>query len=167
MEICAQHFSTEIINRIRATVNIDPAISRRALSRQVCQWLNWRGANGKLKDMSCRKALLELERREVISLPVIDKTYAFQRESGKITASLLEIKEVECPLRELGNVDLVPVPSRYSKASHIFQRHDEYLSLSGSRSAMRRPDTVSDLKSGLRMVGRDKLQFSELATGGP
>jgi hypothetical protein len=66
MEICGQHFSTEIINRIRATVNVNPGISRRALSRQVCEWLNWRGANGKLKDMSCRKALLELERQGII-----------------------------------------------------------------------------------------------------
>jgi len=109
-----------VINRIRATVNADPGISRRALSRQVCEWLNWRGANGKLKEMSCRKALMELARREVISLPVIDKAYAFQRKGAKITGSLLEIKEVACPLRDLGNVDLIPVPSRYSKASRIW-----------------------------------------------
>jgi len=120
MEICGQHFRLGVINRIRATVNADPGISRRALSRQVCEWLNWRGANGKLKEMSCRKALMELARREVISLPVIDKAYAFQRKGAKITGSLLEIKEVACPLRDLGNVDLIPVPSRYSKASRIW-----------------------------------------------
>lgn len=120
MEICGQHFSIEIINRIRATVNADPGISRRALSRQVCEWLNWRGANGKLKEMSCRKALMELARQEVISLPVIDKTYAFQRKPTKRTEKLIEIKEVTCSLRDLGNVDLIPVPSRYSKTSHIW-----------------------------------------------
>jgi len=98
MKICGQHFSTEIINRIQATVNANPGMCRRALSRQVCEWLDWRRANGKFKKMSCRKALLELERREVIALPVIDKTYTFQQKFTKATGDLLEIKEIACDL---------------------------------------------------------------------
>lgn len=121
MEICGQYFSTETIDRINATVTANPDISRRALSRQVCEWLNWRGVNGSLKDMSCRKALLELERREVISLPVIDKEYGFQRKPAKSTVSLLETREVACSLKDLGAVDLIPVvSSRQSKRSRIW-----------------------------------------------
>ena len=120
MEICGQHFSAEIVNWIRATINASPGISRRALSRQVCEWLDWRGANGKLKEMSCRKALLELERREVISLPVIDRVYTFQRKFTKITGDLLELKETACDLKDLGNVELIPVLSRHSKQSRIW-----------------------------------------------
>jgi len=120
MEICSQHFSTEIINRIRATVNANPGMSRRALSRQVCQWLDWRRANGKFKEMSCRKALLELERQEAISLPVSDKTYTFQRKCTKATGELLEIKEIACDLKDLGKVELLPVPGRHSKKSRLW-----------------------------------------------
>lgn len=109
-----------IINQIQATVNANPGISRRALSRLVCQWLDWRGANGKLKEMSCRKALVKLERRGVITMPVSDKAFTFQQKSAKMTRDLLESKEVACCLRDLGKIDLIPVPGRYSKASHIW-----------------------------------------------
>ena len=120
MEICGQHFSIKIINQIQAIVNANPGISRRALSRLVCEWLNWRGTNGKLKEMSCRKALVKLERREVIAMPVSEKAYAFQRKFTKTTADLLEIKEIACSLKDLGNVELIPVLSRHSKWSRIW-----------------------------------------------
>jgi len=35
----------------------------------VCDWLDWRAANGKPKEVSSRKALLELERAGLIGLP--------------------------------------------------------------------------------------------------
>jgi len=69
MLVCGQHFSAEMLHRINATVREDPAITRRALSIRVCSWLNWRASNGKLKDMSCRVALLKLHRRGLVGLP--------------------------------------------------------------------------------------------------
>ena len=44
-------------------------MSRRALSREVCQWLDWRGADGQLKQMSARVALKRLDEAGVIELP--------------------------------------------------------------------------------------------------
>ena len=69
MQVCGQHFTMPILERIQETVIIDPLISRRELSRQVCQWLDWRYPDGRLKDMSCRKALVELNRKGVLDLP--------------------------------------------------------------------------------------------------
>ena len=48
----------------------EPTLSRTALSREVCRWLQWLGADGRPKDMSCRVALLKLSRRGLIELPV-------------------------------------------------------------------------------------------------
>jgi len=47
----------------------EPEISRSALSRRVCEWLNWRSPNGKPCEVSCRKALLDLDSRGMIQLP--------------------------------------------------------------------------------------------------
>ncbi len=69
MEICGQYFSTEVLDRIRETVESEPRISRRELSRRVCTWHDWRSVNGALYEVSCRKALAELDRQAVMSLP--------------------------------------------------------------------------------------------------
>ena len=39
------------------------------LSRLVCEIFDWRGANGKLKEMSCRVAMLKMHREGLIELP--------------------------------------------------------------------------------------------------
>jgi len=90
------------------------------LSRQVCEWMGWQAPNGKLQEMSCRKALVELERRGVVELPRTTEEYAFHRGSQKARGALPELSEVGCRLGELGDVEIVPVGSRYSKASQIW-----------------------------------------------
>lgn len=120
MLVCGQYFNSEVLSRIQTTVEEDSSISRRALSRLVCEWLDWRGANGKLQDMSCRKALLKLQRKGLITLPDTQKEYSFQQRSYRDCGELPDIAEVECSLAELGEVEVVPVSSRYSKSSRIW-----------------------------------------------
>jgi Domain of unknown function (DUF4338)/Transposase Tn5 dimerisation domain/Transposase DNA-binding len=67
--ICGQTWSPQILRRIQRTVNTEPGLSRRALSRRVCEWLNWRTPLGKLREVSCRVALLKLHRRGKLELP--------------------------------------------------------------------------------------------------
>ena len=55
--------------KIRQTIAAQPRISRRRLSQRICKWMNWRSPNGKLREVSCRKALVELHRRKLIELP--------------------------------------------------------------------------------------------------
>jgi hypothetical protein len=69
MRICGQEFSPAILQHIQQAVHEEPALSRGALSRRVCEWLNWRTVLGKLKEVSCRVALLKLHRRALIELP--------------------------------------------------------------------------------------------------
>ena len=45
------------------------SLTRRQLSRRVCQQLNWINRTGRLKEMSCRVALLRMERAGLIDLP--------------------------------------------------------------------------------------------------
>src|SRR3989338_4591977 len=57
MRVCGQEFSSNILDRIGQIIATIPGLSRRALSRHVCEWLNWRSTNGALQEGSCRKAL--------------------------------------------------------------------------------------------------------------
>jgi len=69
MRVCGQEFNPALLRRIQQAVDEEPALSRAALARQVCQWLDWRSRLGKRKELSCRIALLKLHRRGLIELP--------------------------------------------------------------------------------------------------
>lgn len=121
MKVCGQEFTEEVINKIQETVRSEPEISRRALSLRVCKWLDWKAPNGKLKEMSCRVALLKLQRRGIIDLPEPAVVVPFG--STKKVEELFEheISQICCDLHELGGVELVKVESRYSKAARVWK----------------------------------------------
>ncbi len=118
MEIYGQHFSKPLIDKIHATVRHEPSISRCELSRRVCDWLDWRSDDGRLQDMSCRKALAGLNRRGILALPSIKTTYSFQQKNGH--AIVPDVVDVNCSLPELGEITIEPVSSRYAKQSKIW-----------------------------------------------
>ena len=119
MWLSGQWFGSELLERISATVESEPAISRSVLSRLVCEWLEWRAPNGKLCEVGCRKALLELERRGAVQLPDRKEVASFKPEARKRRRPP-EVAEVQCSLVELGEVAVVAVTSRYSKLSEIW-----------------------------------------------
>ncbi len=119
MLVCGQHFTDEVIRKINKSIESEPTISRRALSLRVCQWLNWRSPNGKLKEMSCRVALLKLHRQGVVELPECTTKPSFQpRTEGQWPIE--QIGAVCCDLRELGGVELIRVRSRESNTSRLW-----------------------------------------------
>jgi len=69
MLIASRDFTEEIVEQIRVAVRDTADLTRCALSRMVCGWMNWHGFDGRAKEASCRAALLKLERRGVIELP--------------------------------------------------------------------------------------------------
>lgn len=111
-------FTEELMTRIAETIEAEPTISRRQLSQRICGWMNWRSPNGKLREVSCRKALLELHRRKLIVLPECGE-YAFRTRSPR-PPELPALFAVECSLAELGSVQLLPITSATSKNSRIW-----------------------------------------------
>mgnify|MGYP006294114725 FL=1 len=107
-----------MLERIQMTVDSEPDMSRRELSRRVCRWLDWRSADGRIQDMSCRKALLRLHRSGAIVLPRQETTYGFEKASK---ASIdYESAPLHCSITDLGSVVVEPVRSRYCKESRIW-----------------------------------------------
>jgi hypothetical protein len=121
VQLYGREFSAVTIARVAKALRGDPSLSRRALSLRVCEWLQWRAANGKLKEVSCRKALLELHRRKLLTLPAAKKS-CFMRSRGKAPTVVRRIhaRKVQCTLKGLGNISIVAVSSRYSKTSQIW-----------------------------------------------
>ncbi len=119
MWLSGQWFGPELVERIAATIDAEPAISRRALSRRVCEWLEWRAPTGKLREVGCRKALLALERRGGIQLPVRVEVANFTP-AAATRRSPPEVAAVRCRLEELGEVAVMAVTSRYSTSSEIW-----------------------------------------------
>jgi hypothetical protein len=68
--------------------------------------------------MSCRKALVQLNQRGLLDLPRREGRYGFERSGGNPVE--LDIPELCCTLRELGEVTVDPVSSRYAKESKIW-----------------------------------------------
>lgn len=95
----------------------EPGLSRSGLSRRVCEWLAWRNAKGKLKEVSCRVALLRLHRRGVIPLPPA----APRPPPGKANAAIDEGPPIRCSLAELGPVEVVPIGSAQSRLARIWK----------------------------------------------
>lgn len=120
MRICGQEFSSDILNRIGKLLTKEPGISRAALSRHVCQWLNWRSSTGVLQEGGCRKALAELDRRGALTLPKVKVVYNFQRPRRTNPGVTFAPPKVNCSLSRLGAVEIVVVTSRYCKDWHLW-----------------------------------------------
>lgn len=74
-------FAPELIERIQEAQRANPQWTRCRLAREVCLWTDWRSAVGKLKEMSCRKALLKLHRQRRIKLPAPTRRIEFRAKS--------------------------------------------------------------------------------------
>jgi len=118
VKACGQEFSKENIAHIQEMVDQEPEMSRRELSRRVCDLLNWRSLNDKRKDMSCRVALLRLERegkiqmRPAVPFPAVKKRTEAKRavKAVEMTATLSAVQPVE----------LIRVGSADSEASRVW-----------------------------------------------
>jgi len=67
--VCGRRFSATDLETIRSVIAVKPQLNRRQIATQTCQLLQWIRADGRLKEMSCRVALLRLEKLGLIELP--------------------------------------------------------------------------------------------------
>ncbi len=66
---CGRDFTEQELDKIRELIAEDANRTRAALSRLTCQALDWYKADGGLKDMSCRVAMLRMAEDGLITLP--------------------------------------------------------------------------------------------------
>jgi len=117
VQISGLEFSDELVGRIRQVVQSEPELSRSALSRRICEWQGWRSLNGRLRQMSCRVALLKLERQKAIRLPASRGRPAVRR---RVRRAAAPCQRRRYELAELQPIELVRVGSADSQASRIW-----------------------------------------------
>jgi hypothetical protein len=117
--ICGREFSVDLLRRIEDTA---PGLSRRALARQVCQWLDWRGPSGQLQEMTARKALCLLARRQHLQLPAAPPPPALAHRLRRPPAAAVGVATVPvaATLADLGPIDVQLVTSRFSPAARAW-----------------------------------------------
>jgi hypothetical protein len=128
VQVCGQEFSKETIARIQGAIDNEPGLTRSGLSRRVCQWLEWRTAKGKLKQVSCRVALLKLQGQGEIKLPAAKEFAGRNKRRFKETAPTEDLgKRWKGRLAKLEPIELIQVGSADSRASRewnqLMSRH--------------------------------------------
>lgn len=106
-----QEIGSEQILFLREFIRTHPTSSRWKLSRQLCEALGWKQANGALRDMVCRGLLLMLERAGEIELPPVRRQIRGQCRTGRPRpeAILIDTTPLAMTLRELGPIQIQPV----------------------------------------------------------
>jgi hypothetical protein len=103
-----QTITPEQIAFLKQFIASHPGSSRWRLSRQLCEELGWKQANGALRDVVCRGLLLMLERAGQIELPPVRWKIRGQSasERKKPEALLVDTTPVESALGELGRIEI-------------------------------------------------------------
>ncbi|MEA3508231.1 MAG: DUF4338 domain-containing protein, partial [Synergistota bacterium] len=122
---CGRTFSVEEMDGIRSLIAAKPRRNRHQLSRVVCEQINWRRPDGRVKDMSCRVAMLRMHRDGLIRLPPPERGNGNGRTRPKITA----VSDPQPPLRasvdKLGEITLRMVDTRKESSlwNELIQRY--------------------------------------------
>lgn len=112
MVVCGRELSPTILERLN---RCGGEVSRRALSRRLCEWLDWRGPSGKAQVTAARLALQQLERRGLLQLPPA-RPFPGRTRRRSSHAWAQALPPVRGRLDQLGPVELVVVRSRHSEA---------------------------------------------------
>ena len=107
-------FDAAALEQVRGILRAHAGASRQQLSYRVCEALDWRKADGSLKDMSCRVALLRLHREGLIELPAPRQRFEPLRSYARRTPQSEPGAWLEAPLGALGTARLEPVERRCS-----------------------------------------------------
>ena len=103
-------FSVQELALIRALIADNPTCTRARLSRLTCEALGWYKADGGLKEMSCRVAMLRMQADGVIQLPAPRG----ERPTSRITFTEHTAPQavIDQPANRLAPLQFCPVESR-------------------------------------------------------
>lgn len=113
--VCGREFNEQDLKVIRGIIADEARPCRAEIARRTCAELGWIDGGGRLKAMSCRVALLRLEKQGLLVLPPPrcgngNRVRHRQRSSQRVLA--LNYKSLEGTAGDLNGLRLRPVDSR-------------------------------------------------------
>ncbi len=115
-------FSPEDLQAIARTIAMNPTVKRTPLSRLVCEQLNWRRADGRLREMSCRVAMLRMQADGLITLPASQIPKPRRRAQFNATPATDEQPVLAAAVHELPALKLSIVDGR-GAASRLWNEY--------------------------------------------
>ncbi|MCP4757324.1 MAG: DUF4338 domain-containing protein, partial [Proteobacteria bacterium] len=122
-------FTSEEFEQIRSLVKHNPEFNRSRLSKAACRMLKWLKPDGKLKDMSCRVAMLRMDRDGLIRLPPPTRAKAPARRI-EFTSATDPQNPVTCPVGRLPQLRLRIVTKATSSLWNEYIERYHYLGYS-------------------------------------
>jgi len=110
MRYCGRDFPPRELALIRRLIAEDPTATRADLSRRLCERLGWYKADGGLKEMSARVAMLRMQDDGLIALP--PPTSARPQSRVRATAATDPGPPLDLPVHRLAPLQLAPVCTR-------------------------------------------------------
>ena len=122
---CGRLFSAEEMDLLRGLIASDPAKNRAQLSRDVCDLLGWRRPDGGRKDMSCRVAMLRMERDGLLQLPPPLKGNGNGHRRPRLTSASEAQEPLTAPVGRLGELVFrgVETPKDSALWNELIERH--------------------------------------------
>ncbi len=109
---CGRSFTAEEMSQIRQLIGSEPKRNRLQLSRLVCDELAWLRPDGRPKEMSCRVAMLRMQRDGLITLPSPQKRNGNGRTRPALTSASEPGVPISLPAGALGKLLFRPVQTR-------------------------------------------------------
>lgn len=123
---CGRDFTPKELERIRFLIKQNPEFNRTRLSVEVCQMFQWLKPDGKVKDMSCRVAMLRMEKDGLIQLPPSTRTKKPVRKI-EFTSATEPQNPVTCPVNQLPQLQLQMVTKATSALWNEYIERYHYL----------------------------------------
>ena len=124
---CGRDFTPADLAAIGNLMVDNPDANRATLSRLVCERIDWRRPDGRLKDMSCRVAMLRMQDDGLLLLP--EPRWGNgngKRYQRRTAAAEPELLSVTTPAGQIEGLHLEPVVGR-GDASHLWNEYiDRY-----------------------------------------
>jgi hypothetical protein len=111
--ICGRDFSPALIERLNQCRD---DLSRRALSRELCQWLDWKGPSGEWQTTNARIAIRKLERCGLVKLPTQVSPFPGKNKTKPVQPRPRQLPPISGSLAQIGPVQLILVGHRHSQA---------------------------------------------------
>lgn len=124
---CGRDFSTEEQAQLIEFIKQNPSKSRADLSRDVCRMFSWYKADGGLKEMSCRVAMLRMHEDGLIQLPAPRRIKSTRRSKPSETSATDPQPLIQHPVHQLSALQLHLVTTKDSKLWNEYIQRYHYL----------------------------------------
>src|ERR1035437_2138130 len=120
---CGRTFTAQEIELMRVVTQDYATLAVAEIASTVCELLEWKRPNGRLKSIECRQLLERLQAEGMLTLPAIRKTKTKGPQRVDISQQSLEPDLVECAARECEPLELALVEG--TADSRLWREHME------------------------------------------